>query len=155
MQTLPIEWVERIFLRLHGRFGNSFFDKYRIGKLNNNGDDVGLENAKIIWSQELAGISAERIVQGLNASYDYAPSCDDFRNKCTSTPAMYQDNKLLPHKRNPEVSKEGLDKIATVISQTLKPKTDYKAWAKRIVANPQNFPASSLVAAKEALGMES
>jgi hypothetical protein len=107
MEPLPQAWIERIFLRLHGRFGNTFFDKYRIGKLNNNGDDIGLENAKTTWSQELAGISVERIVQGLNASYDYAPSCDDFKNKCTSTPEMYQDNKLLPHKRNPEVSKEG------------------------------------------------
>jgi hypothetical protein len=47
-----------------------------------------------------------------------------------------------------------LDKIATVISQTLKPKTDYKAWAKRILANPQNFPAQSVAYAKEALGYD-
>jgi hypothetical protein len=47
-----------------------------------------------------------------------------------------------------------LDKIAKVISQTLKPKTDYKAWAKRILANPQNFPSQSVAYAKEALGYD-
>jgi hypothetical protein len=78
------------------------------------------------------------------------PTINDIVKGCTQRDDFV---KALPHKRNPEISKEGLDKIATVISQTFKPKTDYKAWAKRIVANPQNFPASSLVAAKEALGM--
>ena len=62
--------------------------------------------------------------------------------------------KALPYKNNPEISKEGLDKIATVISQTLKPKTDYKAWAKRILANPQNFKEQSVAYAKEALGYD-
>jgi hypothetical protein len=151
MQNLPIQYVERIFLRLHGRFGNAFFDKFRIGQNNADGNDIGLENAKIIWSQELAGISVERIIKGLNASYDFAPSCDDFKSKCTSTPKMYLDNKLLPHKPNQEVSKEGLDKIAKVISDNIQPKTDYKAWAKRIMANPKNFREYSVKCAREEL----
>ena len=77
------------------------------------------------------------------------PTLDDIIKGC-----VVKDDfvKALPYKSNPEVSKEGLDKIAKVISQTIKPKTDYKAWAKRILANPQNFPASSVQAAKVALG---
>lgn len=59
----------------------------------------------------------------------------------------------IPHKRNQEVSKEGLDKIAKVIQDHIQPKTDYKAWAKRIMQNPHNFPEYSVKCAKEALGM--
>lgn len=59
----------------------------------------------------------------------------------------------IPHKRNQEVSKEGLDKIAKVIQDHIQPKTDYKAWAKRILANPKYFPEYSIKCAKEALGM--
>lgn len=61
--------------------------------------------------------------------------------------------KALPHKRDPEVSKEGLDKIAKVIQDNIQPKIDYKAWAKRILANPKYFPDYSVKCAKEALGM--
>jgi hypothetical protein len=76
------------------------------------------------------------------------PTIDDIIKGC-----IVKDDfvKALPYKNNPEISKDGLDKIAKVISQTLKPKTDYKAWAKRILANPQNFPAQSVAYAKEAL----
>ena len=51
MQTfnLPAEWAERIFMRLHGRFGNNFFDKFKIGQVNDAGEDVGIANAKATW----------------------------------------------------------------------------------------------------------
>jgi hypothetical protein len=152
---LPMEWVDRIFMRLHGRFGNAFLDRYKIGDVRD-GQDLGILNAKEVWSEDCGHLTAERIKKGLEAKYTYPPTCDEFIANCNATPEMYLDNKLLqlPHKRNPEVSKEGLDKIATVISQTLKPKTDYKAWAKRILANPQNFPDQSVAYAKEALGYD-
>lgn len=83
--NLPIEWIERIFMRLHGRFGNAFLDKFRIGSLNDKGEDIGLENAKKVWSEELANVSVERIKAGLLSSFDYPPSCDDFKAKCRVT----------------------------------------------------------------------
>ena len=43
--NLPAEWIERIFMRLHGRFGNTFLEKFRIGKLNDSGEDIGIANA--------------------------------------------------------------------------------------------------------------
>jgi hypothetical protein len=36
----------------------------------------------------------------------------------------------------------------------LKPKTDHKAWARRVVANPQAFSAISLAFAKKALSSD-
>jgi len=77
------------------------------------------------------------------------PTIDDIIKGCIPKDDFV---KALPYKNNPEVSKEGLDKIAKVISQTIKPKTDYKAWAIRVLANPSRFPSKSVIAAKEAMG---
>jgi hypothetical protein len=79
---LPESWTERIFMRLHGRFGNPFLDKYRAGKLNAAGDDVGIENAKKVWAEELAGYSPVEIKRGLVKQFTYPPSCDEFKLAC-------------------------------------------------------------------------
>lgn len=149
-EPLPIEWVTKIFMRLHGRFGNTFFDKFRIGELNESGQDLGVENAKQVWAQELAGTSPERISMALMASYDYPPSCDDFKMNCVIK-AQQQIYTALPAPSNKETNKAFADNVVKFIAAHTVDKTDYKAWAKRIVANPARFPAESLVAAKEAL----
>ena len=59
--------------------------------------------------------------------------------------------KALPHKPDPEIRKDGLDKLNKVIADKIEPKKNYKSWAKRILDNPDCFPASSVTAAKEAL----
>ena len=152
MQTfnLPAEWVERIFMRLHGRFGNNFFDKFKIGQLNDAGEDVGIANAKATWSLELAGVSAERIKAGLDAKYQYAPNCDEFLKKCVTS--NIHDFKALPAPVSYEDNKVHADKLALFIHERLKPQTDYHAWAKRILRNPQNFPDTSVEAARKVLG---
>ena len=150
MQALPIEWIERIFLRLHGRFGNTFFDKYRIGQTNANGDDVGLENAKLIWSQELAGMTAERITNGLKASYEFAPSCDDFKAKCV-TEAKVNDYIALPKKVDREASKAYASEVVQYVSKNIKPTRDYKKWAKDILADPSKCTDYAVKCAREAL----
>lgn len=152
MQTfnLPPEWVERIFMRLHGRFGNNFFDKFKIGQLNDAGEDIGIANAKATWSLELAGVSAERIKAGLDAKYQYAPSCDEFLKHCVTN--NIQDFKALPAPVSHEDNKIHADKLALFVHERLKPKKNYKAWAERILNNPKNFPESSVEAARKVLG---
>lgn len=152
MQTfnLPAEWVERIFMRLHGRFGNNFFDKFKIGQVNDAGEDVGIANAKATWSSELAGISAERIKAGLEAKYQYAPNCDEFLKHCVTS--NIQDFKALPAPVDHESNKAHADKLALYVHERIKPKQDYHAWAKRILRNPKNFPETSVTAAKMVLG---
>ena len=154
---LPIEWVTRIFMRLHGRFGNTFFDKFRIGELSVTGQDIGIENAKLVWSEELAGISAERIKNALETSFDYPPSCDEFKAACRSTPSAHQDFARLP---KPVITEEEFlknkKKLDQITSQ-LKPKTDYRAWAKSIISDFEKglkVNDYSLKCAREALSME-
>jgi hypothetical protein len=115
-QPLPLEWIERIFSRLHGRFGNSFTDKFKMGQYDANGNDIGLLNAKHVWSEELAGISPERIKNGLLATYEYAPSCDQFKSQCKSTPIAHQDFVKLPAPpKDLQKAAENLAKIKNIL----------------------------------------
>lgn len=96
--TLPPEWVERIFMRLHGRFGNPFLAKYRVGQIDQaTGEDIGLLNAKRVWGEELSHLSQARISKAIVAKYDSmnGPSADDFVRAATPVPACHRDNEFL------------------------------------------------------------
>ena len=117
-QPLPLEWVERIFQRLHGRFGNSFTDKFKLGQYDAHGNDIGLLNAKHVWSEELAGITPDRIKTALLHQYDYAPSCDQFKAHCKSTPLAHQDfSKLPPPLKDMELAHQNLQKIKDLLNK--------------------------------------
>jgi len=82
IRRLPESWIERIFQRLHGRFGNSFFSKFATGEKDQSGVDLGVLNAKKIWSEELAGYTSEEISRGLKTRFDFPPDCDKFMIAC-------------------------------------------------------------------------
>ena len=81
-EPLRDSWVSHIFMRLHGRFGNGFLDKFKIGQTNQNGEDAGIVNAKEVWAKELAGYSGDELSLGIEAKYSYPPSCDEFAKAC-------------------------------------------------------------------------
>lgn len=145
---LPPEWIERIFMRLHGRFGNTFINKFKIGTLNANGEDAGIVNAKATWGYELAGISNERLKAALDAQYDHAPSCDDFKANCHIRD-QGEYHKALPSPLDIEANRRNAEKVNNYIAENLKPKTDYRAWIKPILANPKAYPDISLKGARE------
>jgi hypothetical protein len=118
-QQLPTEWVERIFMRLHGRFGNAFFDKFRVGQLNADGEDIGILNAKQVWAEELANLSVERIKKGLAAKFEYAPSADDFIQACSPVPACHRDPNILLLPK-PKLPDEVVQKKLKAMYETLK-----------------------------------
>lgn len=60
----------------------------------------------------------------------------------------------LPAPVNYAENKANMEKLNNFVEERLQPKTDFHAWAKRIRANPQNFPKSSVIAAKEVFGVE-
>lgn len=62
--------------------GKQWLDKWAVGKLNENGDDIGVANAKRVWASRLAGMTAPEIKDGIDADYAYPPSCDEFKIKC-------------------------------------------------------------------------
>lgn len=85
MEPLPSNWVDEIFKRFHGRFGNRFFAEFSTGRLTVDKQDEGIMNAKRVWAEELAGFSPEEIKRGLSAQYDYLPDCDKFKIACRPT----------------------------------------------------------------------
>ena len=121
---LPIDWIERIFMRLHGRFGNNFTDKFKIGQIDKNGRDIGIENAKQVWSEELAGISPDRIKTALLHQYEYAPSCDQFKAQCKSTTQAHTDFLAIEKKITPEIKAENKERLHVMMKQL--------GWDKRI-----------------------
>lgn len=82
MNALPAKWIEEIFKRFHGRFGNRFIAEFSTGQTDANGRDKGIENAKHVWGEELSGFAAEEIKRGLSAQYEYLPDCDKFKLAC-------------------------------------------------------------------------
>jgi hypothetical protein len=84
--SLPIEWVEKIFSRLQGVYGNSFTAKYSTGI--HDGVDSGIENAKRTWCDELAGFKTwpEAIGYALKHLPEKAPNAIEFREVCRRAP---------------------------------------------------------------------
>ncbi|MBY0475438.1 MAG: hypothetical protein K2Q13_10330 [Nitrosomonas sp.] len=133
MNPLPKNWVEEIFKRFHGRFGNRFLAEYSTGKIGKNTLDEGIENAKKVWGEELAGFTPEEIKRGLSAQYDYLPDCDKFKVACRPTidleRAFYEAVDQM-HRR-----KEAKDKWSSAIIY----------WAAATLGNDlKNFPYASI-----------
>lgn len=111
-KSLKQEWVEKIFMRLHGRFGNAFFDKFRIGQLNANGEDIGILNAKEVWAQGLGHLTADRIKRGLDTMFQHPPSMDEFVMACRPVPQSLVDHKALPKpKADPAKVQQSIDNL--------------------------------------------
>jgi len=85
MNALPVKWIEEIFKRFHGRFGNRFLAEYQTGVIDSDGQDQGIVNAKNVWADELAGFTPEEIKRGLSAQYPFIPDCDKFKLACRPT----------------------------------------------------------------------
>lgn len=79
MDSLPDSWVNKIFMRLHGRFGNQFLSQFATGSLTAEKKDEGIENAKQVWGSALADLAPHEIMRGLDATYSYLPNCDTFK----------------------------------------------------------------------------
>jgi FtsZ-binding cell division protein ZapB len=151
LDKLPDEWIERIFMRLHGRFGNTFFNKFKTGDLNANGEDAGIVNMKATWAYELRGITSTRIKAGLDASYDKAPDCDLFKSKCVLQ-AEIQDYKAVENKLSDEeieANKKKLEKINADL--TRKSSRDWVKYWNAFLDNPNGVQEITLSYAREAL----
>jgi hypothetical protein len=133
---LPMPYVQRIFMRLHGRFGNAFFDKFRINQLNEDGLDFGIENAKQEWSTGLAGVSPEQIKHGLARSFEYPPSLDEFKAACLTAPPEQLFNIALP---KPAISDGKLEQnrkfLRLLANKIRRQDCDAKAIATQILAD--------------------
>ncbi len=95
--TLRRDWIDRIFTRLIGIYGAQFKSKFSVVV---DGVDVGIETAKQVWAEELAGFATcpDAIAYGLKyLPPDHAPNAIEFRDICRRAPKK-DDTPMLPHK---------------------------------------------------------
>jgi hypothetical protein len=126
MNPLSIKWIDEIFNRFRGRFGNSFISMYSLGVIGKNGVDEGIEDAKRVWSQELAGFTADEIRRGLSAEFKFMPNCDEFKLACR--PTMDYEQSFLEAVKQYHNRKEGKDTWSSAVVY----------WAATVLGNDLN-----------------
>jgi hypothetical protein len=92
--------VKRVFMVLHGFYGNLFFSKFSTGSVEN-GEDQGIANARRIWAHGLRKFDAATIKSALalcqTKHAEYPPSLPQFTVLCAAcTPRVaYQAEKQI------------------------------------------------------------
>lgn len=80
--------IDRVFARLQGIYGTTFTNKFRTG-VGPDGVDVGFENAKAVWADELRGFAdnLDAIAYALRfTDPKFPPSAREFRDLCRQAP---------------------------------------------------------------------
>ena len=106
-----------------------------------------------IWWHKLDKFEIEVVSKALDSwtnSPNHMPQPAEIAEMCKPLESVY---KALPAPVNQEVNQAGLDKMNEVIIDGWNPRTDYRQWARRIMANPKNFPTDSVLEARKVLGV--
>jgi hypothetical protein len=74
-QPAPISWVESLFARMQGIYGNKFLDMWR---------DTDTEMVKALWADEMGKLSNEELKRGYAAlmTRDWPPSLPEYVKMC-------------------------------------------------------------------------
>lgn len=117
MQTIPASWVDRIFARLQGVYGREFTGQFSV--IDQNGNDVGLENAKTVWAQELGvfAYNSDAIAFALLNLPERAPNAIKFKELCRLAPRPTVDTRMGYNKTDVDdkAAAENLKKIKDMI----------------------------------------
>ncbi|AJK46200.1 hypothetical protein [Burkholderia plantarii] len=80
--------VRRLFMLLHGMYGNSVLDKYRTGQADESGEDVGMATARSVWLNGLREFTPEVLMRALAKCADkhktFPPTLPEYRDLCKS-----------------------------------------------------------------------
>lgn len=155
--ALPQHWVDKIFLRLQGIYGREFTAQFSVID-QVTGMDVGLENAKQTWAEELGTFTdwPEAIAYALQNLPERAPNVIRFRELCRHAPKQLK-GPLLPMKPTAEEREKNKDAAKSLLQNIIQPeKKDGKEWARRLLENPfyddgRSRPPACIKMAREAL----
>ncbi|WP_143062186.1 hypothetical protein [Paraburkholderia diazotrophica] len=80
--------IRRLFMLLHGMYGNSVLDKYRIGQVDDDGEDVGMKSARSVWLNGLREFPQPIVMKALAKCTEkhktFPPTLPEFRDICKS-----------------------------------------------------------------------
>lgn len=78
--------IRRVFMVLHGFYGNLFSSKFATGIVEDNGEDQGMASARRVWGYSLAEYDADTIKAALSRCRErhpeYPPSLPQFQALC-------------------------------------------------------------------------
>ncbi len=117
---------------------------------------VPLDSVKAEWQSKLSGMSSKSVFKAVDYCADklkFPPTLPEFSQLCKANTPQEVTKALTRHFTDEEIN-SNRERISKISNELLKKDTtDYHAWAKRIVANPDKFPSDSLVAAKLAMNV--
>lgn len=80
--------IRKLFMLLHGMYGNAVLDRYRIGQTGDNGEDVGMAAARTVWQQGLREFTPALLLKALGKCADkhrtFPPTLPEFLDICKS-----------------------------------------------------------------------
>jgi hypothetical protein len=78
--------IRRVFMVLHGFYGNLFSSKFATGIVEDNGEDQGMASARRVWGYSLSEYDADTIKTALSRCRErhpeYPPSLPQFQALC-------------------------------------------------------------------------
>lgn len=115
--------IKRLFMLLHGMYGNSVLDKYRIGQVEN-GEDVGMSSARQVWLNGLREFPQPIVMKALAKCTEkhktFPPTLPEFRDICKSLmPRRWTANSEAPRLEMSEALRsEQVERARRAIAQT-------------------------------------
>lgn len=140
--SLPLQAVERLFMRLGATYGRDFTGRYE-------GTDANA--VKSSWAHELDHTPLQSIAYALENLPERCPNVIEFRSLCRRAPVA--DAPALPEpKANPDRVRAELAKLGHLRTDDA-PVAGRLDWAKNILANPKGRTPTVIQMAKNALGV--
>jgi hypothetical protein len=142
--ALPSPWIDRLFMRFSGMYGKHWADLWQ---------GIPMEQIKAVWAEDLAGCSAEQIRHALDhckTHLKFPPTCPEFVSLCREFRQKPQNVAYLPapvSRMPPHVAEQ----LRAFVEG--KRSGDCRDWARKILANPKQYPWISKQMAEEALGV--
>lgn len=127
----------------------SFYGKHWIDMWS----DVPVDSVKAEWSSKLSGMSSKTVFKAVDYCSDnlrFPPTLPEFVQLCKANTPQEINTAISRHFTKEEM-KENHDRMLKISSEMVAKKdtTDYMAWAKRILANPEKFSDYSIKSARE------
>lgn len=116
--------IRRLFMLLHGMYGNSVLDKFRIGQVDESGEDVGMAAARSVWLNGLREFTADILRKALGKCADkhktFPPTLPEFRDLCKSlTPRRWEPESTSPRLEMSEALRsEQVERARRAIAET-------------------------------------
>lgn len=140
--SLPIDWIEALFKRFLGLYGNRFTRMW---------EGLDIEDVKQSWARELSGVRGDAIKYAIeHLPESMPPTVLEFRKLCHQAPAPNQALLPGPKLDRDEAAKRAKDLRIQIGSDV----SDGRAWARRLLARAEageRLPVAHVQMARQAL----